>query len=312
MSVLWIFAASVGITVVLSSMRAADDRASTSIAPAPVAVPIPGLQNTFRVTDRIYSGSQPDSDAAFAGLARLGVRTILSVDGSKPDVERAHQYGLRYVHLPFGYDGVPTNRVAELAKIMTLAPGLVYVHCHHGMHRGPVAVAIMCESVAGWSLAQAVAWLHQAGTSEEYPGLYQAARAFKKPSEAKLSAATSFPEVARTSSLVDTMVSIDQHLSSLQQCQKAAWNHPAGHPDLSPNDEATLLWEQFRKLARGPEIADRPKDFHQKLGEAERRFDRLRNLLSSQSSERPTLDAALETAALTCTACHKVYRNPTR
>ena len=75
---------------------------------------IPGIHNAFQVTEKIYSGSQPEGDAAFAALQKLGVKTILSVDGSKPDVERAHKFGLRYVHLPFSYDGIPTNRVVEL------------------------------------------------------------------------------------------------------------------------------------------------------------------------------------------------------
>src|SRR5690349_16800920 len=80
-------------------------------------IEIPGVHNAFRATQRIYSGSQPEGDEAFAAIAKLGVKTILSVDGSKPDAATARKHGLRYVHLPIGYDGVPTNRIAELAKL---------------------------------------------------------------------------------------------------------------------------------------------------------------------------------------------------
>src|SRR5947209_839442 len=68
------------------------------------SVEAPGLHNVFRLTDKLYSGSSPDGDEGFASLQRLGVKTVISVDGARPDVERAHQFGMRYIHLPIGYD----------------------------------------------------------------------------------------------------------------------------------------------------------------------------------------------------------------
>src|SRR5207302_1722064 len=79
----------------------------------PYAVPdlpqpdLPGLHNVHCVADRLYSGSVPEGDAGFASLRRLGVQTAISVDGARPDVDRARRFGLRYVHIPVGYDGVP-------------------------------------------------------------------------------------------------------------------------------------------------------------------------------------------------------------
>jgi len=64
------------------------------------------------------------------------------VDGRKPDVEGARKHGLRYVHLRFGYDGVPASRVAELAKLTAEVSDLFFVQCRHGLHRGSAAVAI--------------------------------------------------------------------------------------------------------------------------------------------------------------------------
>ena len=85
----------------------------------PVPLELPGIHNAFRVTDRILSGSQPEGDAAFAELARLGVKTIVSVDGAKPDVASARKNGMRYIHLPFGYDGIPAERIAQLTRAAT-------------------------------------------------------------------------------------------------------------------------------------------------------------------------------------------------
>src|SRR5690349_14345952 len=94
--------------------------------PVPVPVPAAGLHNAFRLSDRLYSGSSPDGDAGFAELRRLGIKTVLTVDGSRPDVDAAHRHGLRYVHLPFGYDGIPRARLVELVKAARDLPGPIY------------------------------------------------------------------------------------------------------------------------------------------------------------------------------------------
>ena len=65
----------------------------------------PGLSNVVAFHDGFYSGSAPAGDAGFDSLSSLGIKTILSVDGAMPDVELADKYGMRYVHLPIGYDG---------------------------------------------------------------------------------------------------------------------------------------------------------------------------------------------------------------
>lgn len=288
-------------------------RAADSIPPAAThllaqPVELPGLSNAFQVTPQLYSGSQPDTDAAFQALVKLGVKTIISVDGSKPDIEGAHKFGLHYVHLPFGYDGVPTNRVADLAKVIQIEPGPFYVHCHHGMHRGPTAVAIMCEANAGWTPGQAVAWLHEAGTSDDYPGLYRSARKFAAPTAAEMASATNFPELAHSSSLVDTMVAIDDHSSWLKQSQRAGWRTPPGHPDISPVHEAMMLLELFREVPRATDLTGRTKDFRQKLAAAEKTAENLHTLLA-KPAPGPELDAAFTRATQSCAACHKTYRN---
>jgi protein tyrosine phosphatase (PTP) superfamily phosphohydrolase (DUF442 family) len=272
------------------------------------AIEIAGIHNAFRVTDKIYSGSQPNDEASFAALPSLGVKTIVSVDGSKPDVEAARKHGLRYVHLPFGYDGVPTNRVAELAKLTAVGSGPFFVHCHHGLHRGPTAVAIMCEASVGWTPDRAEAWLHEAGTGADYPGLYRSARDFQKPTSAQLAAVKEFPEVAKTSSLVETMVAMDAHFSLLKQAQKAGWESPPGHADISPAHEATMLWEQLRELARTEAIAKKLADFRTKLAEAERHADALRQMLR-EPAVSPATDVAFKQEGQVCAACHRQYRN---
>src|SRR5690606_26674668 len=106
--------------------------------------------------------------------------------------------GMRYVHLPHGYDGISTNIQLQLASAAGTLPGPIYVHCHHGMHRGPAAAAVVCMANDGWTAAQATAWLHAAGTSTNYAGLFGTVRDFKIPSTETLrSVSTNFPEVAK-------------------------------------------------------------------------------------------------------------------
>jgi protein tyrosine phosphatase (PTP) superfamily phosphohydrolase (DUF442 family) len=272
------------------------------------AIEISGVHNAFRATRRIYSGAQPEGEEAFAAIAKLGVKTIVSVDGSKPDVEAARKQGLRYVHLPIGYDGVSTHRVAELAKLTGEMSGPFFVHCHHGKHRGPAAVAVMCQASEGWTADQAVTWLREAGTGADYPGLYRAARQFSKPTPAQLAAIRELPEVSRTSSLVDAMVAIDGHFEHLKQSQKAGWKTPPGHADISPPHEATLLWEQFKEMARNEDTARRSNDYQARLAEAEKIADSLRELLR-KSAAGAEIDSAFRQAGQNCAACHKKYRN---
>jgi protein tyrosine phosphatase (PTP) superfamily phosphohydrolase (DUF442 family) len=267
------------------------------------------VHNLFQASTNVFSGSAPEDDAAFAELARLGIKTLISVDGSKPDVETARKYGLRYIHLPFGYDGVPTNRVAELAKAAQSSEGPIYVHCHHGLHRGPAAVAVICQASAGWTTNQAVSWLRQAGTSPDYPGLYRATAEFQMPAPAALNRVAELPEITKPSSIVEAMVTIDAELDRLKGAQKSGWSAIPGHPDLTPRQSTTQLWEQLRELARTDDTARRPEAFRSKLREAERSADQLRASLVVPGIVVPASDASLQALVKTCAACHRQYRN---
>lgn len=266
------------------------------------------LHNAFAVTPKIFSGSAPDNEASFAELVKLGVKTIISVDGSKPDVETAKKYGLRYVHIPFGYDGIPTNRVTELVAAAQTVTGPIYVHCHHGKHRGPAAVAVICEATAGWGTNTAAQWLQQAGTSADYSGLYQSARDFKFPASAELAAVKLLPEVAATSSFVDAMVAIDERFDRLKAAQKTARQEIPRRRDTSAH-EATLLWEQFREAARMREGETRPVGFRKMLSDAEQAADRFRLLLKEHSRDEARVNDAFTQIGQSCTACHRKYRD---
>ena len=282
--------------------RAADDA-------KPQPIELPGIENAFRVTERILSGSQPKLDVAFAALAKAGVKTIISVDGSRPDIGTAKKYGLRYVHLPFGYDGIPATRIVELAKAAGPDAGTIFVHCHHGLHRGPAATGVICEAVAGWSPARTEAWLKQAGTSADYPGLYRSVREFRAPTHEEIARIGALPESTKTPALVDTMVAMDQHLDHLKSQQRAGWSAMSENPERQPAHIVTLLLEHLRELARADDTAKRPDDFRRLLTDSARTAATLRDTLRTSPTDTAKLDAALKQATQSCTACHKAFRN---
>ncbi len=293
----------------IASLLATPHRVAAAGHATPQPIELPGIRNAFRVTNRILAGSQPAGDAAFAALAHAGVKTIISVDGARPDLAAARKHGLRYVHLPFGYDGIPASRIPELVKAAAPEAGTIFIHCHHGKHRGPAAAAVICEAIAGWSPAQADSWLKQAGTAPDYPGLYRAVREFVAPTLEKIARVGELPESAKTSTLVDAMVAIDQRFDALKSAQAAGWRTPSPEAEDSPAHHATLLWELLRELARLEDPAKRPDDYRRLLAGSERDVASLREVLRTSPSDSVKLDAAMKRATQSCTACHKAYRN---
>lgn len=286
--------------------------------PAPKAIPAKGMENVFQLSERLYSGSAPGGEEGFAQLRKLGIKTIISVDGSKPDVALAHKHGLHYVHLPHGYDGISTHVQGQLVKAAQVGEGSIFVHCHHGKHRGPAAAAVICMAENGWSAAQAETWMKAAGTATNYTGLYETVRRFHAPSAetlAKLPA--SFPEVAKVSELIDAMVAIDEQWDLLKAMRKTGYQAPKGHPDIQPVNEIVILWEHFCEAQRLSESVQRGNSFIERLKSAESSAKEGEQLLRQHAASptpalREQLDRNFDAMNQSCLACHKVHRDRTK
>jgi protein tyrosine phosphatase (PTP) superfamily phosphohydrolase (DUF442 family) len=267
------------------------------------------LENVFSISNRVFSGGSPHNDEGFLELKKLGVRTIISVDGAKPDVAAAQKHGFRYIHMPMGYDGASSSNANRILKAAETAQGPVYVHCHHGKHRGPAAVAVICQGLGIWKADEAVSWMEAAGTSRDYPGLFRMAAGFRKMDEYD-SISTSFPEQAVVSGLVDAMVEIDARWDHLRLIQKADYKVPPTHPDVVPAKEALMLVEAYRELRRVKEVRDLGADFLSRLETAEREAAAIHALLKgNQKIDAPLADPLWSKAAQSCAACHNKYRN---
>ena len=138
-----------------------------------------GVDNLYQLSDSLYSGSKPNGEEGFRFLSRLGVKTILSVDGTTPEVALAKKYGIGYVHVPISSDGIKEAQASQIVKATAEQPGPLFIHCHYGMNRGPSAAAIVCIAQHGWTTDQATAWMKRAGTSATCTGLFRDVRNFK-------------------------------------------------------------------------------------------------------------------------------------
>jgi hypothetical protein len=284
---------------------------------APVAIDAPGLHNVYRVTDKLLSGSAPAGEEGLRSLRELGVRTMISVDGAAPDVELARRHGLRYVHLPIGYNGLPAVQGLRIARAVRDLPGLVYIHCHHGKHRGPAAAAIarLCLE-PHCPVEAAVGWLRRAGTDPHYVGLYRSVERLRRPTAEELERVSGdFPEVADVPALAQAMVAVDATWDRLKTLHTAQWKVPPGHSDLDPPHEALQLREHYREALRLRDVERRPQEFRLLLEQAEQAAGDLEAAL--RPAQKGTVDhLAAETAFRrsgdACLRCHATFRDLTQ
>lgn len=277
----------------------------------------PGLHNAVAFGPGCWSGSMPEGDAGFASLQSWGVRTVISVDGAVPDVARAARFGLRYVHLPIGYDGFDDARKLELVRAVRDLPGPIYIHCHHGKHRSAGAAAAVAASLGWMSPQAAIARMKVSGTSESYPGLYRCAATAQVLAAALIDTAPAqWPAVTRPSGMVESMVAIDDAMERIKVVEKAGWKVPATHPDLAPTADAGAIADHLRLLGQD----GRPRDdaaraafaaiLATSLGAAEKLES---DLAAETAADRPArLTADLKALRATCTACHAAHRDARR
>jgi protein tyrosine phosphatase (PTP) superfamily phosphohydrolase (DUF442 family) len=281
---------------------------ATPDKPGPTPVEVEGLHNVYRLSARLYSGSGPEGDAGFAALRALGVKTVISVDGAAPDAATAGRYGLRYVHVPVSYDGIPREKAWRMARAARDLPGPVYVHCHHGQHRGPAAAACVLLALdPSFTRDDAAAWLAQAGTDPRYRGLIELPRTLPRPSAADLDALPAdFPAVVAVPDLTRLMVAIDARWDHLKAAKAAGWKAPPGHPDIDPPHEALQLLELYREAGRLPDVTRRGEGFLALLQEAEQATGELEKALRGDVG---AAQAAFEQSQALCGRCHTKYRD---
>lgn len=267
---------------------------------------VEGIENVVPVCPRIYSGGQPPDAASFQKLAALGVKTVVSVDGAKPDVEAAKAAGLEYIHIPIGYDAIEPEQAAAMAKVLKTHDGTIFIHCHHGLHRGPAMAGLVLRLETGASPEEAAAFMEKAGTGADYKGLWRDVREFTPERIAGLD-----PELRAVADLPDfitAMSGVSLTWERLLAAQKKGWEAAGGELDAAPAHQALLLHEGYYELVRlsgdGWDAA---------FLEAMKESEAAAKALSEAVKASNWLEADIQMRQLKsgCTSCHTVYRNNT-
>ena len=286
------------------------------VSMVPQKLTLAHLPNAIQIHQKVISGGQPDGEEAFRELRELGVRTIISVDGAKPDLQLAKKYGMKYVHLPHSYDGIPDERAKQLAKAVRDLDGPIYIHCHHGRHRSPTAAAVACVAAGLIDQSVSLTVLKTAGTSENYRGLYQSAESARNLGDAILDAVESdFPEVTKLPPLAEAMVNLEHTQDRLKEIAAADWNSPPNYPDIDPTHEALLMKEHFTEMLRIDSVATEPGKFQEMLRDSETACGELEAALQHWKAAKlnppipETINAAFDRITKNCTACHRQFRD---
>ncbi len=268
----------------------------------------PGLHNVVAATDEVWSGAVPAGAAGFESLRRLGVRTVISVDGARPDLAEAARQGLRYVHLPVQYRAIRPERRAQLARALRDLPRPIYVHCHHGKHRAPSAAAAALIGLGELDVAAGCALQQRAGTAASYVGLYECVRSATRIDAAELNLTPAeFPAVHSVESVVAAMVSLDQTWERLLAIDAAGWATPPEHPDLTPAAEAGQLADMFRVLTAECGAADYAPQFQSWLHESATAGATLESALLAGRHDR--VCAPFQRIQTLCIECHRQWRD---
>jgi tyrosine-protein phosphatase SIW14 len=132
---------------------------SLSLAGLQAASPsdLPGVHNFHQVNEHVYRGAQP-SGQGFAGLAKLGIKTVIDLRGEKSEQKVVEKAGMHYVRLAWsGFKAPADSQVATVLSLLndnTAWP--VFVHCRRGADRTGTAIACYRISHDHWTNQQAL------------------------------------------------------------------------------------------------------------------------------------------------------------
>ncbi len=269
----------------------------------------PGIHNVHPINDTVISGGVPEGDEGFDELKRMGVKTVISVDGASPDVKRAEARGMRYVHIPMTYAEVTPEQQAELARAIRDLPGPVFIHCHHGKHRSPAAVASAMAALGVITPEQGVAFMKKAGTAPTYEGLYACAAAAKPLAKAAIDAAPNdFPSIRAPKGITAAMVEIDEVFEYLKEVRDAEWTVPKSHPDLVPAALAGRLLDLLRHSGEDPKVKALGAPYQAVQSDAAARAEALEDALVAKK-DKATLEPIWSKVAASCKECHVKFRD---
>jgi hypothetical protein len=279
-----------------------------TLQPGAAPVNLPGLEHVAELSPGVISGGEPQGESGYATLAAMGVKTVISVDAVPPPAEIARKLGIRVVHLPIGYDGVPEPTRLAMAKALSELDGPIYVHCHHGEHRGPAALVAGAVCAGSIDTQRALEFMTLTGVSKSYGGLWRDVEATSvvDPTDLHLME-ISLPAQADIGGYAGAMALVSRANDRLKLVAANGWEVPDDHPDLAPGSDLGLIHNLLRSLRDDAESiaygAEHGTFLEQSIvmaGEAEKAY---------KAGEMEMAAEAFKGLAASCKDCHTKYRN---
>jgi hypothetical protein len=228
-------------------------------------------------------------------------------------LESAEKLGLRYIHIPLGYDGIGERERQQFATLMTHIKGKVYIHCHHGKHRGPAAVATCMILSGDLDQKQAMAYMAVAGTSRDYKGLWDSVAAITR-GEVEAGSVNELPDRVESDDIAQHMARLDRRWDEIQEQKIKSPDLNLGDPNKIHQD-AIAMMEYFRESARSVQ-----RDREGKWGDAKILQVLVDHLLHSsetaeqfanaiKSGDKKKASESFNSLAEQCKSCHEKYRD---
>ena len=116
-----------------------------------------GVPNFGEVTSTLFRGGQPSRDG-FDELKKLGVQIVVNLRDDNADTERSlvTTAGLQYVTIPWNCRHPANELAARFLEVLRENPQKkVFVHCHAGVDRTGLMIAVYRMAEQRWTPEQA-------------------------------------------------------------------------------------------------------------------------------------------------------------
>ena len=119
-------------------------------------IELPGLNNFYKVSDALYRGAQPDRQG-YEELAKLGIKTVISLQVIPHDKKFIKSLGMNPVHIPINPLDMKDKYSEKFLSIMANPKNHpVYVHCRYGSDRTGTMVALYRIYIQHWTKQSAL------------------------------------------------------------------------------------------------------------------------------------------------------------
>jgi protein tyrosine phosphatase (PTP) superfamily phosphohydrolase (DUF442 family) len=180
--------------------------AAGTVAVAQLAqrIAIHGVPNFGEVTSTLYRGGQPSRDG-FDELKKLGVQIVVNLRDDNADTEHSlvTAAGLEYVTIPWNCRHPANALAARFLEVLRENPQKkVFVHCHAGVDRTGLMIAVYRMTEQGWTPEQAGDEMRDFGFNFIHRSWCHALESYEQNFPQQLTAAPDFkPFLAGQSSL---------------------------------------------------------------------------------------------------------------